>query len=351
MKIRVVQLLWIVPIGIVAGLAFIWIGLFNVAASSGHWPITAWLLHLAMQRSVAFRAGEEDIPQLNDPALIRRGAGHYEQSCAVCHGDPARPQNPAFLAMVPPPPPLSPLIEEWDPEELFWIVKHGVKFTGMPAWPAAERDDEVWAVTAFLLQLPELSRRDYRALVGEQRRDLAPDVQPCAQCHGPDGTGDPNGAFPRLDIQSEAYLAAALEGFSSGERASGIMQSAVGGLDPNQLRALARYYAEIEARPVPLPEEEIPAAVLGRGEELALRGDAGRNIPACSACHGQDARAEFPRLDGQYQAYLANQLRLFAGGTRGGAGFSGLMETAAHSLDEDDIEAVSAWYARRQPQD
>jgi Cytochrome C oxidase, cbb3-type, subunit III len=66
--------------------------------------------------------------------------------------------------MTPPPPYLPPRIPKWEPNELFYIVKHGIKFTGMPAWPALDRDDEVWAMVAFLRQFPKLDADEYRRL-------------------------------------------------------------------------------------------------------------------------------------------------------------------------------------------
>src|SRR3546814_371868 len=128
--------------------------------------------------------------------------------------------------MTPHPPFLPPKIEEWDPEELFYIVKHGVKFTGMPGWPATDRDDEIWAMTAFLLQLPDLSPEDYHLLAfGEAKQSAAaepleelsgpsapsiPSIvqQNCARCHGTAGLGRGTGAFPRLAGQHREYLEA-----------------------------------------------------------------------------------------------------------------------------------------------
>src|SRR5690606_25016642 len=83
---------------------------------------------------------------------------------------------------------------------LFWIVKHGLKYTAMPAWPAQQRDDEVWAVTAFLVRLPELSPRAYRELAGMTRTGQAVQdgaelatgsesvgLTECVRCHGDAG--------------------------------------------------------------------------------------------------------------------------------------------------------------------
>src|SRR3546814_1339013 len=89
--------------------------------------------------------------------------------------------------------------------------------TGMPAWGPTHRDDELWAITAFLLRLPELTPEEYQSLTraGDVTSDgrmvaLAGPVQnsstACAWCHGIDGTAKGAGGFPRLSGQNAAYL-------------------------------------------------------------------------------------------------------------------------------------------------
>jgi hypothetical protein len=49
--------------------------------------------------------------------------------------------------------------------EEFWVIKHGIKATGMPAWGVTHSDDMLWDVVAFLRKLPDLSPAEYQALV------------------------------------------------------------------------------------------------------------------------------------------------------------------------------------------
>src|SRR5690606_19116170 len=100
--------------------------------------------------------------------------GHYASGCLPCHGAPGQPRALIVKQMVPEPPYLPPAIAELAPDELFWIVKHGIKYTAMPAWVAQQRDDEVWAMVAFLQRLPALSAAQFRQLAaGEQAARLA----------------------------------------------------------------------------------------------------------------------------------------------------------------------------------
>ena len=139
-------------------------GIVPIKASSGHWAITAIILDFAKVRSVATHSWGITSPPLDDDLLITRGAGHYENGCLPCHGGPGRVIPPVMAAMTPTPPELRERLSRWRPEELFSIVKHGIKFTGMPAWPAQQRDDEVWAIVAFLRRLPELDASAYQRL-------------------------------------------------------------------------------------------------------------------------------------------------------------------------------------------
>jgi cytochrome c553 len=245
--------------GGIGGLAVAASGVVPMKASTGHLEITARFLHFAMRQSIVTHAFGIAEPALDDEALVMRGAAHYDLACRACHGgaDGALPVIPANI--VPPPRPLARHAADWRPRELFYIVKHGMKFTGMPAWPAQARDDEVWAMVAFLRALPSLSPDAYNRLARAGGRaeplDLvsaipAPRVvtDNCSRCHGLDGRGRGTGAFPRLDGQQADYLDRALRAYAGGQRHSGIMEPIAAALTATARRALAR--DERRARPV-----------------------------------------------------------------------------------------------------
>ena len=126
----------------VGGFLFAWSGLYSVAASRGHWPGLSLILKFGMRSSVRTHALGIEAPDLENPALVERGAGYFQGGCAPCHGAPGRPSNPIVHAMLPEPPDLGVAVPTWKANELFWIVKNGFKYTGMPAWAAQDRDDE-----------------------------------------------------------------------------------------------------------------------------------------------------------------------------------------------------------------
>jgi cytochrome c553 len=355
MRLTLGRLVILAAVGLLAGFLFAWSGLFNVGASTGHWAITDWFLHYAMRKSVEAHAGGIAAPPLDDPALVHRGAGHYASGCAPCHGAPGQPRSAIAVAMTPPPPFLPEKVPEWQPNELFWIVRHGVKFTGMPAWAALGRTDEVWAMVAFLLQLPEMQPDAYRALaLGELAEEQAydaglegladpfePVLAECARCHGRDGKGRGVGAFPILTGQSEAYLLASLQAYAQGHRHSGIMQPAAVPLGDAQMRRLAVHYADAGTL------ASAAAGSDGPGAGIARRGVPADGIPACVSCHepAGGRYPAYPALRGQTADYIAQQLRLFQGGIRGGTPYAHIMETIAKRLSDEQIDAVAAYFS------
>jgi cytochrome c553 len=336
-------------------------GIAPIGASSGHWRITAAILDFAKVRSVSTHAWGIDVPPLEDEALVLRGAGHYEAACLPCHGGPGRRMLAVMAAMTPHPPDLRDQLSRWRAEELFSIVKHGIKFTGMPAWPAQNRDDEVLAVVAFLLELPRLDAAGYRKLVyGEvPARELIEPLQElaervpapravaltCARCHGADGLGRELAAFPKLAGQKREYLARTLDAYARGKRPSGMMEPIAVALGAEERSILADYYSSLE------PEHsraEPQADAVARGAQLATHGHEAQGVPSCMDCHGPGGHARnpsYPNLAGQHAAYLAQQLELFQSGQRGGSSFAHLMAHVAPRLSPVQRRDVAAYYA------
>jgi len=181
---------------LVASLGFMLSGVFNVAADDPHWAATRWLLEAARDRSIAARAGGITVPPLGDPKQIAIGAEHYSQMCAKCHLAPGTESSELRRGLYPPPPNLVEHASDLSPQETFWIIKHGLKMTGMPAWGATHDDGSIWAIVAFLHKLPELSPEAYRAIVGAQSADAHPHEH--AQHHHADEAGHDEGALPKI---------------------------------------------------------------------------------------------------------------------------------------------------------
>lgn len=347
----------ILGLGLLVGSALI-AGGYNVSAAAGHLAPVEALLHFTMQNSVTVRAGARAPDDLDSDARAMAGAGQYDLVCRECHGAPGAALNAVARSLVPSPPHILEAIRGWEPDELFWIVRNGIKMTAMPAWPAPDRDDEVWSMVSFLLRLPDLEAEDYRGMVmgplalGPVRTlgsELDAHLQRCARCHGFDGRGADAYALPRIDTLTRKYMENSLRAFAAGERSSGIMQAQASVVPPEYLDELAAHYAG--AGEVGNPRLR-PGSDEDPGRRLALEGAPERFVPPCAGCHGPAAhpRAEaYPVLAGQPVAYLETQLRLFRQGRRGGSPFAGIMRHVAQRLEERDIAAVARFYSELDP--
>jgi hypothetical protein len=147
------------------GLALIYSGFYDVAATREDWAVTRWVLETARTRSIKAHAiGIEAPPGIDDPAKILIGVEHFAAHCAVCHGAPGVPKGAIATGLNPPPPDLAYASSRYNPPELFWILKHGIKMTGMPAW-SDHSDEELWATVVFVQKLSGMSEEDYGKLV------------------------------------------------------------------------------------------------------------------------------------------------------------------------------------------
>lgn len=339
-------------------------GVIPLKASSGHWPITEWVLRFGMDRSIATHSLPLKAPEnLTAPSLIRKGAAYYDFGCRSCHGAPDIPQPPIAAHMLPQPPKLGERIRDSDAEKLFYVIKHGMKFTGMPAWPAAERDDEVWAVVAFLLKYRDLNATSYAHLAGltEQRlaRENAATIPPivaqsCVSCHGIDGLGRGGAAMPRLAGQRVEYLHSTLLAFATGRRHSGMMSPAAAALSAEDRQQAAHYYAHLA--PPPASASTAPAAppaAIARGRQIAQEGIRGERVPVCVECHGASAprgKPEYPSLAGQPADYLRQQLALMKEDHRGGGTHAHLMQPIASRLTEEQAHDLAEYFASLTPE-
>ena len=143
---------------------FAWSGAYNVAADEPHWPLTERLMVLLRDRSAAVRAGGIAVPDLGDESLIRTGAGNYEAMCVGCHLKPGLAKTELSFGLYPAPPQFARKRPD-DPATAFWVIKHGIKMSAMPAWGKSMDDGSIWGMVAFLQKLPEMSESQYHEMV------------------------------------------------------------------------------------------------------------------------------------------------------------------------------------------
>jgi Phr family secreted Rap phosphatase inhibitor len=161
-------------IGIVASLVVVgtvavgwaYSGQYNVAADAPHWDVTTRALAAIRERSIAAGAQGLTVPNLADPALIALGAEHYAGMCTGCHLAPGMGDNEMRQGLYPQPPNLAERRDR-SPAQSFWIIKHGLKMSGMPAWGVTHDDEAIWGLVAFLQQLPTMDAGAYAALTAD----------------------------------------------------------------------------------------------------------------------------------------------------------------------------------------
>lgn len=178
--------------------------------------------------------------------------------------------------------------------------------------------------------------------------DPPPEVAVCAGCHGVDGNSVSD-TWPVLAGQPPAYIEKELWDFKLEVRSDPTMSGVAATLDAAAIDAVAAWFSSQTRidRALPPDPKRVPA-----GEALYQRGDPGRGLAPCRACHGPDARGgqdrrgnAFPALAGQHPAYLEKQLTALAGGERANDP-GGMMSLVASRLTPTDIDVLAAYLGR-----
>ena len=172
--------LLLIAVGI-AFVVFIYSGWYDIGADTRHNKLTYWALETLRDNSVARAASEIQIPaDLDSSARLLRGGPDYNEMCVSCHLAPGKSSTDFTKGLYPSPPnlteiPEGTLTEAQHDQRRFWIIKHGIKASGMPSWAPGHDDQRIWDMVAFLKQLPELSPEQYQILTsrGEGKRGHA----------------------------------------------------------------------------------------------------------------------------------------------------------------------------------
>ena len=157
---------------VVAAVAYAFSGAFDVAATSEDAPIISWLLVTTRYRSVEARVAQIREPtDISDVLKVWDGAVRYKDDCQPCHGAPGNYPGPMGRGMNPQPPKLF-LADPGRPSDskyYYWVIMHGIRMTGMPSWRHKYREQDAWALVAFLLQFPRMSPQTYEKLTAAWR--------------------------------------------------------------------------------------------------------------------------------------------------------------------------------------
>jgi len=162
-------LVLLVLLGVIGTGIYVFSGAYDVSASNPDPPLKHWLLSTVSDASIARHAKTVVVPTLGTPEQLALGFRHYDEMCSACHGTPGAGLSPVARGLNPRAPQFS-KGTDLAPEELFWVTKHGIQMTGMPAWAPTHTDAEIWAIVAFVPKLEKMTQAQYEAM----RRELPP---------------------------------------------------------------------------------------------------------------------------------------------------------------------------------
>jgi len=163
-------------LGLLAGsgtAAFVYSGVYPMGADVPHTRFVYWILETMREQSIGRAAASIVVPDLENPALLLAGGPDYNEMCATCHLRPGRTESDMSLGLYPSPPNLAAHNEsdshdhdnvETAARRQFWIIKYGIKASGMPGWGIGHDDQRIWAMVSFLQRLPELTEVQYQIL-------------------------------------------------------------------------------------------------------------------------------------------------------------------------------------------
>jgi mono/diheme cytochrome c family protein len=146
-----------------AAAAFIESGLYNIGADDHHNKLTLTIIEQLREQSIALRAGAIGAQPALSSERAQAGAVRYAALCAGCHLAPGETKSDIRPGLYPHPPNLA-QGEVQDPQRAFWIIKHGIKMTAMPAWGKTLNDDAIWDLVAFVREMPTLTPEAYQQI-------------------------------------------------------------------------------------------------------------------------------------------------------------------------------------------
>jgi mono/diheme cytochrome c family protein len=162
----------------VAAIAFLYSGLYPMGADTPHFKATTWVLETLREQSIARAASDLVVPEdIETSDRLLAGGADYNEMCSSCHLKPGKTSSDFTLGLYPAPPnlalshaehPHSDSEEEAD-KRRFWIIKHGIKASGMPAWAPGHDDERIWNMVSFIKRLPELTPDQYQILTAREK--------------------------------------------------------------------------------------------------------------------------------------------------------------------------------------
>jgi mono/diheme cytochrome c family protein len=148
----------------IGAVVFIGSGIYNIGADDHHTRIVLAVITQLRERSIDARASRITVPDLKDGSRVAGGAGHYAALCVGCHLAPGVTKSDLRPGLYPHPPNLA-QEDMLDARKAFWIIKHGIKMSAMPAWGKSLNDEAIWDIVSFVRKMPAMTPEQYHALL------------------------------------------------------------------------------------------------------------------------------------------------------------------------------------------
>jgi mono/diheme cytochrome c family protein len=153
----------VLAVGVIGAGVFVESGLYNIGADDHHTKIVLVMIEQLRERSIGVRARAVEVPPLEDPKRVMAGAQRYAALCVGCHLAPGVTKSDIRPGLYPHPPNLA-QEDTKDTQRAFWIIKHGIKMSAMPAWGKSLDDAAIWDIVSFIRKMPDVSADQYRQL-------------------------------------------------------------------------------------------------------------------------------------------------------------------------------------------
>jgi mono/diheme cytochrome c family protein len=176
---------------------FIYAGVYNIGADAPHSKLVTMSLDKLRERAIEHHARNIIPPtDLNDPKRLAMGAGMYGEMCSGCHLGPGLEKSEISQGLYPPAPEMTRATTR-TPAQQFWIIKHGIKLSAMPAWGRTHDDKLIWDMVAFLQTLPKLSPEQYKAALASAPEDHEEMMKDMSGMEAKEPDGAPEHSHPK----------------------------------------------------------------------------------------------------------------------------------------------------------
>jgi mono/diheme cytochrome c family protein len=143
---------------------FVYAGIYNVSTLSPDPAIIKWIFSTTSDNSAKHYSKGIVVPSLTGPSIIDKGFRDYHEICTMCHGAPGVEKSDIGKGLYPKPPNLTDSAKMLEANRLFWVIRNGIKSTGMPGFGKTKSDREIWNIVGFIEKMKNMTPQEYEAM-------------------------------------------------------------------------------------------------------------------------------------------------------------------------------------------